>query len=327
MNEGFHGARLLAGAVALVAFAAAFVPGGEARAQTGADRPRVLVVKSSAFQAYSAVAAGFGAEVRGEPEALTLPEGAGAAEKALEAAAKRKPRLVLAIGPAAATASRRAFGDTPVIFTMVPYYERYGLEASNVTGIALTNDLSVELEALAAVAPGVKRVGILHDPQHSKALVAEAAKLAAKSGLAVVPIVIDAPEKAEKALKAARSRLDALLMIADRTVGNADVVRKLIAFAGDESLPLVALSQSQVKEGALLALSPNYIGLGQQAGRLANRVLHEKVDAGALAVAQPEVLDMAVNLGTAKRLGQTCDATLEIFKYAARRGHPIRVFE
>ncbi len=337
MTRGFDGAlraprlqrRALKG---LTAFVAAWVvvlvglPVRDARAQSQ-ERPPVLVVKSSAFAAYGSVAAGFSAEVRGEAEELTLPEGAGAAEKALEAAAKRKPRLVLAIGPAAATASRRAFGDTPVIFTMVPYYERYGLEAQNVTGIALTNDLSVELEALAALAPKVKRVGILHDPQHSKAFVAEAAKLAAKSGLAVVPIITDSPEKAERALKTARPKIDALLMIADRTVGNAEVVRRLIAFANEESLPLVALSQSQVKEGALLALSPNYIGLGQQAGRLANRVLHEKVDAGALAVAQPEVLDMAVNLGTAKRLGEPCDLALELFKYAAKRGHPIRVFE
>ncbi len=296
---------------------------GAAQAQ---ERPRVLVVKSSSFAAYTSVVAGFSAEARAEVEEITLPDGA-AGQKALEAAARRKPGLVLAIGPVAATSARRAFDEVPVIFTMVPYYERYGLEAQNVTGIALTNDLSVELETLAAVSPKSRRVGILHDPRYSKALVAEASGAAAKAGQVVVPLEVRGADRVDKVLAGAREKVDALLMIADKTVASAEVVRKLITFSLDAGLPLVGLSAGQVKEGAMLSLSPSYTGIGQQAGRLANRILHEKVDAGALAVAQPEVLDMAVNLGTAKRFGQTCDVALEIFKFAARRGYPIKVFE
>ena len=291
------------------------------------ERPRVLVVKSSHFAAYTSVVAGFSAEARAEVEEITLPDGAAAQKSAVEAAAKRKPALVLAIGPVAATSARRAFDDVPVIFTMVPYYERYGLEAQNVTGIALTNDLSVELETLAAVSPKSRRVGILHDPRYSKALVAEASKAAAKGGQTVVPLEVRGPDKVDRVLSAHKEKVDALLMIADKTVASAEVVRKLITFSLDAGLPLVGLSAGQVKEGAMLSLSPSYTGSGQQAGRLANRILHEKVDAGALAVAQPEVLDMAVNLGTAKRFGETCDVALEIFKFAARRGYPIKVFE
>jgi putative ABC transport system substrate-binding protein len=314
-----HGSmrRVLVGALCMLPFFAA----------TAQDRPRVLVLKSSTFAAYNSVVAGFSADLRGEVEELTLPEGTGAVDKAVEGAQKRKPRLVLAIGPHAATAARRAFSDVPIIFTMVPYHERYGLEAPNITGIALTNDLSVELETLAAVSPQSRRVGILHDPRFSKALVSEAGKLAARQGLTVVGLEVDSAGKVDRVLAQARGKVDTLLMIADKTVASAEVVRKLIAFSLEARLPLVGLSASQVKEGAMLSLSPSYTAVGQQAGRLANRILHEKVDAGALAVAQPEVLDMAVNLGTAKRFGQTCDVALEIFKYAARRGYPIKVFE
>lgn len=292
-----------------------------------AERPRIVVVKSSNFAAYASVVAGFSAEARADIEEVTLPEGASAVEKAFSEIARKKPALVLAIGPVAATAARRHLSDIPVVFTMVPYYEKYDLEAPNVTGIALTNDLSVELATLAAISPSTRRVGILHDPRYSKALIHDARRVADTQSLVIVPLEVDSPARVGKVLSASREKIDALLMIADKTVANAAVVRRLIQFSNDERLPLIALSASQVKEGAMLSLSPSYTGIGQQAGRLANRIVHEKVDPGALAVAQPETLDMAVNLGTARRLGSACDVALEIFKFAARRGYPIKVFE
>lgn len=311
-------ARITIGGLTLAALTAFAAP---------ADRPRVVVLKSSNFSAYSTVVAGFSAEVRAEVEEVTLPDSASAVEKVVNEVAKKRPALVLAMGPTAATAARRQLGDTPVVFTMVPYFERYGLEAPNVTGIALTNDLSVELTTLAAVSPNTRKVGILYDPRYSKALIEEARKYAGEKGLVIVPLETNSPTKVDKVLQGARENVDALMMIADKTVANAAVVRKLIDFSLAERLPLVGISASQVKEGALLSLSPSYSGLGQQAGRLANRIIHEKVDPGALAVAQPEVLDMAVNLGTAKKLGSECDLALEIFKFAAKHGYPIKVLE
>lgn len=292
-----------------------------------ADRPKVVIAKSSSFSAYATVVAGFTAEAHAEIEEVTLPEGVGAIEKAFEEIAKKKPALVLAIGPSAASGAKRSLGDIPIVFTMVPYYEKYGLEAANVTGIALTNDLSVELFTLTQVAPDTKRVGILYDPRYSRSLIEDARKYAEGKELVIVALAADSARKAEKALAASKGKIDALLMIADKTVANAAVVHKLIEFSQAQRIPLVGLSASQVKEGALFSLSPSYAGIGQQAGRLANRIVHERVDPGAMAVAPPETLDMAVNLTTAKKVGSECDLGLEIFKFAAKRAYPVKVFE
>ena len=81
-------------------------------------------------------------------------------------------------------------------------------------------------------------------------------------------------------------------MVADKTVGNAAVVQALIAFCHAQKVPLVALTPSQVKEGATLAARSQPHGHRTAGGRLANRIIHEKVDPGALAVAQPEGLDL-----------------------------------
>ncbi|MFZ5472084.1 MAG: ABC transporter substrate-binding protein [Myxococcota bacterium] len=308
--------------VAQLVLAALFCAG-----QARAGRPRVVVVKSSQLAAYTSVVAGFSAEVRGEVTEVVLEEGAGAAAKTFEKIASDAPALVLAIGPAAANGAKRAFTQVPVIFAMVPYYEKYGLEGPKVTGIALTSDLSVELETLKAVAPGTRRVGVLEDPRYSAKVVREAQEAATRAGLTVVPLEVDSAAKTDKTLEGARGKVDALLMVVDKTVGNAAVVKKLIAFSEEQKIPLVGLSASQVKEGATFSLSPSHTGIGQQAGRLANRILHERVDPGALAVAQPEVLELAMNLSAAKRLGSACDVALEIFKFAAGRGYPIKVYE
>ena len=66
---------------------------------------------------------------------------------------------------------------------------------------------------------------------------------------------------------------------------------------------------------------------GQQAGRLANRIIHERVDPGALAVAQPEGLDLSFNLTVARKSGPSCDAALELLRFAARRDFAVKVYE
>ncbi len=80
-------------------------------------------------------------------------------------------------------------------------------------------------------------------------------------------------------------------------------MERLLACCQEARLPSVAVASAQVKQGALLALAPSPLAIGQQAGRIANRVLVEKVDPGALAVAQPEGVELHVNLTTARRLG------------------------
>ena len=291
-------------------------------------RPKVVAVKSSPLAPYASVVAGFRAEVNAEVQEVMLEESPAVIARAFKAVAAQKPSLVLAIGPLAANAARRSLAeDVPVVFVMVPYFEKYGLEGPNVTGIALTSDFKPEVGALKAMAPKAKRVGILHDPRFSAKQVQTAQEAASLEGLTIVPLEVDSQGRVEKVLAGAAGKVDALLMVADKTVGNAAVVQALIAFATGQKIPMVALTPSQVKEGATLSLAPSPTSIGQQAGRLANRIVHEKVNPGALAVAQPEGMDLGINLTTARKLGSSCDATVEVLRYAAKRDFPVKVYE
>ena len=215
----------------------------------------------------------------------------------------------------------------PVLFSMVPYYEKYELEGQNTTGIALTSDLSLELSALKAVQPKVKRVGVLQDPRYSKPLLEGAAQAAQSRGLTLVPIDVDSSSKVEKALAGVKGKIDALVIVSDKTVGNAAVVERLLAWSQDEKVPAVGLASAQVKQGALFALAPAPLAIGQQAGRIANRILVEKVDPGAMAVANPEGLELHVNLTTARRLGAPETFALDVVTFAARQSLTVKVAE
>ena len=82
-----------------------------------------------------------------------------------------------------------------------------------------------------------------------------------------------------------------------------------------------------MKQGALFALAPAPLAIGQQAGRIANRILVEKVDPGAMAVANPEGLELYINLTTARRLGNPETFALDVVTFAARQSLTVKVAE
>ncbi|MBK7861805.1 MAG: ABC transporter substrate-binding protein [Archangiaceae bacterium] len=290
--------------------------------------PKVLVVKSQDLASYASVVAGFTSVVQGDVQQLTLDDGAKETlERTFKSAADTQPALVLAIGPAAAVGAMNAFDKVPVIFVMVPYFKLYRLERQNITGISLTSDLSLELQATRSLLPYVRRIGVAFDPRYSREFIDAATSAAMSKNVDLVPLEVDAPDKVVKVLKAARGKVDALMMIADRTVGNAAVVQRTLAWAQEEGVPVVGFAPAQVKEGALFALAPAATGLGQQAGRLANRILHEKVDPGALAVSAPEGVELHVNLGTARRLPDAKAFAFELMGFAAKQQISVRVNE
>lgn len=294
---------------------------------TAVAGPRVLVVKSGDLRAYASVLAGFTSEVRATVAELTLDENGSRSDLAFKTPGFEKPALVLAVGPAAANAVKRHLGDVPMIFCMVPYHEKYGLDSANATGIALTTNASRELALLRAVAPRVRRLGVLHDPRHSARQILDLQVQAQERGFTVVPFELADPGRVDKALKEGARPVDAFLMVADKTVAQAPVVRRLIAYSLEVGVPLVALSPTQVKEGALLSVSSSPVSVGQQAGLLANRILFEKVNPAALEIAAPDSLELAFNLSTAKHVGLSAAEALSLLEAAATNHYSVRVYE
>jgi putative tryptophan/tyrosine transport system substrate-binding protein len=288
-------------------------------------RPRVVLIKSGTSPAFQAVTAGFMSEVSGATDEIVLPE-SGDADASLKKFADAKPSLVLALGERAAMAAKRVFTQTPVVFAMVPYYERFNLEGTNVTGIALTTSLQQAMTTLRGMSKKARRVGVLFDPRHSDKTVSDLKDALLGLGYQILAVEVTEPAKAAKALKATQGKVDALLLLSDPTVSDPVAMEAQVAHARAARLPLVGLSSSQVKEGALFSVGPNFIGLGEQAGRLANRILVEKVDPGAIAVVPPEAQELSLNMTSLRRLTGVCDVGMEALRLAAENRFTLRVY-
>lgn len=291
-------------------------------------RPKVVVLKSSELSSYRAAAAAFCAELGEVAEHLIVDEVEDLNQsRTLKRLAEIAPDLVFALGPQAAVGARRVLGKTPVVFAMVPYFEKYELDAPNVTGVGLTSDLALELSLIKAAMPDVRKVGVVYDSRYSQKFVDDAVALASPKGLTVLPVDIDGLGKLERSLRTSRGRFDALVWVSDRTVATAAVVSRLIEWSLEEKLPSIAFGPAQVKEGAFLALSPTPTAMGQQAGRVARRIVEERVDPGALAVMAPDGSELYVNLTVAEALPDGEKWLSELLSFAARQSLSVRPVE
>jgi putative ABC transport system substrate-binding protein len=296
---------------------------GEARAA----RPEVAVVKSDDLGPYDKLVAGFSVQTKADVVEYSLRNDPQRAEDVFKKILSAPPAAILCVGPLAAATAKRLVQSIPVVFVLVPNHEKYGLSGPNITGIALTRPVKLQLETLRALAPRVKHVGVLYNPQLSQAMIDQAQGAAKELGLSIVPGKVATAEEVAAATKALVGKVDAVWMIADRTVASVDVFKSTLDFTLKQKIPLFALAEEQVREGALVSLAPDYSAIGQQAGRLVDRLTRDGVAPSAVPVSAPEGLDIAMNLTTAKRLGVECDVALEVFKLAARKGFPIKVYE
>jgi putative ABC transport system substrate-binding protein len=314
-----------------VVLALAFV--GAARADTGASvaadgKPApVVVLKSSDNTNYNRFVTGFAVESKLRYTEISLGGNEESGRKALADLKSQKPPLVLAVGLLAARLAKELVSDAPVVFAMVPAPEKHGLSGDNVTGVSLHIPMRQQLATLKTLAPNTKTVGVMYNPRHSKPLVEQAVAAAQAEGLKVVAAKIDSPDEVPDATRAFLGTIDALWMVPDQTVMNTDSFRHLLKFTFKNKVPFFSVAHRLVESGALVSLSPDYAAIGAQVGRLALKIVNEKVSPKDLPVADPEGLDIAVNLTTAKRIGVECDIALEIFTFAATRRFPIKVFK
>ncbi|MBI5529745.1 MAG: ABC transporter substrate-binding protein [Deltaproteobacteria bacterium] len=297
---------------------------------SNAPAAEIAIVKSD-YKKYnkviSKVITGFSVESKVPVVEYDMKKDPDRGKKIFEIIKSRRPSLVLAIGPAAAAMAKREITDIPVVFVMVPDHQKYSLSADNMTGVSLQLPYKVQLATLRTIAPKIQNVGVLYNPKWSREVFEKASQAATEMGLTLVPSKVDDPEDVPSAVGTFLGKVDAVWMIPDQTVATPAAMKALIKFTYDSRVPFFTPVTSAVKKGALASLSPDYTAIGQQAGRLANQIVLQKLAAKAIPVTEPEGISIAINLSTARRLGVECNMALDIFTVAATQGYPIKVYK
>jgi ABC-type uncharacterized transport system substrate-binding protein len=223
------------------------------------------------------------------------------------------PDVILTAASAATAAMEEATRTLPIVFVNVADPVAAGYVASlarpggNVTGFTFieygTSGKWVEL--LKEIAPNVKRVAVLRDPNIASGIGQFAIIQSAAPSFKVEasPMDVRDANEIERAIKDFAGASDGGLIV---TASPAALVHRklIITLAAQHSLPAVYFLGGFVKDGGLISYGPDSVAPFGQAASYVDRILKGEKPAD-LPVQAPTKNELVLNLKTAKALGLT----------------------
>jgi putative tryptophan/tyrosine transport system substrate-binding protein len=260
----------------------------------------VALIKSGPLAPYEEAAAGFAATYRGPVRVFMLEDAAPyGLLRRIEAA---RPGVIVAVGLKAALFARDHLPHVPLVFCVVPNYGNFDLMGGSVTGVSADVPPERDLAALRTALPGVKRVGLLFGRVTGTALARRARAAAHTAGILLVEAPVANLSDLHRVARDLAGRVDALWLPADPTVATPEVFHTLLELSLAQRKPLLVFSESLVRSGALVAVSPDYSWTGAQAAGVVRRIQSGE-RAGDIGVLPLRRTRMVLNPATARALG------------------------
>ena len=212
---------------------------------------------------------------------------------------------------ASARAAKAATSTIPIVFTIGADPVGYGLVASlnrpggNVTGVNLFSSIlsGKRIELLTKIAPKVRRVAMIMNPDNFTAAAEEQDGFAGARVLQREVVVVGArkPDEIAGAL-AGMLRLNADSYVTGSDPLILDRRGEIVAFGQAHGLPGIGFVRQFAAGGALLSYGPSITWMYRQAGLYIGAILKGAKPAD-LPVMQPTGFEFVVNLKTAAALG------------------------
>jgi putative ABC transport system substrate-binding protein len=224
-----------------------------------------------------------------------------------------KVDVIVAIGNTVAFVAKAATSTIPIVVGGIHGAVETGLVASlskpggNITG---TESLAPELDAkrlalLREALPKATRFAVINNPLDSGTALHTkwSGDAAAKLGIKLETFSVRSRDELDPALAGvAKMRPDGILLMVDALI--ADLRSPIVAFALANRLPAIAEFGYFADLGGLLSYGPTVEGLFGGAAVLVDKIL-KGAKPGELPVERPTILELVVNLKTAKALGIT----------------------
>jgi putative ABC transport system substrate-binding protein len=227
--------------------------------------------------------------------------------------AQGNPRVILVTTIAAARAAQRLVPPVPIVMTGLISPVDAGLIKSlarpggNITGVSsMIQDVTTKsLEFLLAMVPKAAVVAALYNPANptNRPMFDEAHAYAAAKGLTLRAVELKSPAELDRTFDAMMSgHPDALLVISDATL--IDLRERVAALALQARLPTSSSIPEMTDAGALIGYGPPRRSFYRRSATYVKKILDGASPAD-LPVEQPTLIEMSINLKTAKALGIT----------------------
>lgn len=271
------------------------------RLKRPSERVIVALVTKDPFP-YEEFLRGLAARASGPVRVINLDREKDPAETVRSVGAD-KPDVIVAAGLRAARLVRREIRDIPSILTLITDPRRDDLRTAT-TGLLFNQpEADRVIERVTSVLPAVRRVGLVYQADTASRLVHDLREAAERRGVQVEFRLCRTVRDLQPALESLRGRVDALIVPDDELTSTPRARKAVIAWALTNRLPLAAPTPEWVEHGALLSYGASYERLGEEASRIADRLMDGtfvRGDFGALRAGDP---DLVVNRNTATRLG------------------------
>jgi putative tryptophan/tyrosine transport system substrate-binding protein len=232
--------------------------------------------------------------------------------------ARFMPDVIFVTGSPALRAVRRANGDTAIVFAAVGDPVEQGFVSSlahpggNITGFASSEfgAATKQLDLLKKLAPTVRRVAVLYDPDQptSGGFWSEIEAAAPELGLNAFKVPVRNAEEIERAFATvAREPYSGVLVVSGPVTR---FNRSPIAVLSQRHrLPVVCTYRYYVESGALASYGADQVDLFRRAASYVDRILRGEKPRD-LPVQLPTRFELVLNLKAAKEMGLVIPETL-----------------
>jgi putative tryptophan/tyrosine transport system substrate-binding protein len=231
------------------------------------------------------------------------------------------PDVIVANSTPALAALKQATRSVPIVFSIVSdpvgqgFVANLGRPGGNITGFSFAEFamLGKWLETLKEIAPGVKRIALVFNPQVAPYYAAflrdfEGAAATLVPELSAMPVHDEADIEAV-ASAFARDPGGGLIITPDPFMNTHRAV--VIALAEWHRLPVIYGNQSFVRDGGLISYGPDTLDIIRRSTSYVDRVLRGGRP-GELPVQAPAKYELLIHLKTAKALGLTVSTPLRV---------------
>jgi putative ABC transport system substrate-binding protein len=209
-----------------------------------------------------------------------------------------RPRVILAVGDAALTATRNV-RNTPVVAVMSLGINSHKRSHDNLTGVGMLAPPERYIAMFKAMK--IRRVGMICNPAKSGWYLRLARQAAEAAGIELVVREVSAPRESIERLSALAGKVDALWMLPDSTAVTRGTVEAYFRFGQEQNIPVVSFAASYLGLGAAAVLEIDRLAIGRQADAMVAEILRG-TRRESMSLDFPKGITLKTNASVLKRL-------------------------
>lgn len=256
---------------------------------TAAEAAKVLIVGDIKYAFVAGVAADIQLTVRSQVKEFAVSEVRGQLAATVE---REGAEVVVALGADAVQEALRLPPSIAVVYGLVVVPPKVG--RANVTGVYMSPPVSEYVATVRRYLPSLSKISVVGSQAMLRSLTGgDYAQVSAYS-------VNSSSDLANTVNRLADAK--SLLLLPDSNLLTAPVMSSVYLFSFRNNIPVLGISEANVKQGSLFALVFDPKAVSRQIGEKVQTILNG-VDAGELPASSPRRYNLYINSNTAQKMG------------------------